>query len=172
MIAVTNDGWDGFAGSGFGHKCFVNDKQYYCWLGKEIERTAFEIAVSDGPLDPQEKAILVGPSTTPPPLAPSELKRSPAPAKVAQAGSASVDSSKFSARTYESIQNGMTEDEVLQILGPTNNSATKRITTGGQTTTTRKLAWRQTTPNVTITVTFRNGVVAGKNRIEINPVKK
>ena len=59
MIAVMNDGWDGFAGSGFGHKCFVNDGQYYCWQGKEIPRTVFEIAVSDGPLSPEEKRCLV-----------------------------------------------------------------------------------------------------------------
>jgi hypothetical protein len=59
MIAVMNDGWDGFAGSGFGHKCFVNDGQYYCWQGKEIPRTVFEIAVSDGPLSPEEKRSLV-----------------------------------------------------------------------------------------------------------------
>jgi hypothetical protein len=59
MIAVMNDGWDGFAGSGFGHKCFVNDGQYYCWNGKEIRRTVFEIAVSDGPLSPEEKRCLV-----------------------------------------------------------------------------------------------------------------
>jgi hypothetical protein len=59
MIAVMNDGWDGFAGSGFGHKCFVNDGQYYCWRGKEIPRTVFEIAVSDGPLSPEEKGLLV-----------------------------------------------------------------------------------------------------------------
>jgi len=59
MIAVMNDGWDGFAGSGFGHKCFFNDGQYYCWRGKELPRTAFEIAVSDGPLTAEEKRSLV-----------------------------------------------------------------------------------------------------------------
>jgi hypothetical protein len=59
MIAVMNDGWDGFTGSGFGHKCFVNDGQYYCWRGKEIPRTVFEIAVSDGPLSPEEARCLV-----------------------------------------------------------------------------------------------------------------
>jgi hypothetical protein len=59
MIAVMNDGWDGFAGSGFGHKCFKDDAQYYCWRGKEIPRTVFEIAVSDGPLSPEEKRCLV-----------------------------------------------------------------------------------------------------------------
>src|SRR5436190_1198358 len=37
MIGVMTEGWDAFTGSGFGHKCFVNDKQYYCWCGKEIE---------------------------------------------------------------------------------------------------------------------------------------
>jgi hypothetical protein len=59
MIAVMNVGWDGFAGSGFGHKCFANDGQYYCWRGKEIPRTVFEIAVSNGPLNAEEKRCLV-----------------------------------------------------------------------------------------------------------------
>jgi hypothetical protein len=59
MIHVMTEGWDGFTGSGFGHKCFVNDKQYYCWRGKEISKTVFEIAVSDGPLGPEEKRYLL-----------------------------------------------------------------------------------------------------------------
>src|SRR5262249_32288663 len=59
MIAVqTTEGWDAFYGSGFGNKAFVNDGQYYCWRGKEIPKTVFEIAVSDGPLTPEEKRCL------------------------------------------------------------------------------------------------------------------
>jgi hypothetical protein len=58
-ILVMNEGWDAFVGSGFGHKCGVNDGQYYCWRGKEIRRTVFEIAVSVGPLSPTEKRDLV-----------------------------------------------------------------------------------------------------------------
>jgi hypothetical protein len=54
-----HDGWDGFAGSGFGHKYGFNDDQCYCWRGKEIPRTVIEIAVSDGPLSPEEKRCLV-----------------------------------------------------------------------------------------------------------------
>ena len=53
------DGWDGFTGSGFGHKYGVNDRQYCCWRGKEIPRTAFEIAVAAGPLTQSEKDALV-----------------------------------------------------------------------------------------------------------------
>jgi hypothetical protein len=60
MIAVmTTAGWDAYAGSGFGNKAFVNDRQYYSWRGKEIPRTTFEIAVSAGPLSPAEKRDLV-----------------------------------------------------------------------------------------------------------------
>jgi hypothetical protein len=59
MICVMYDGWDGFTGSGFGHKYGVNNSQYYCWRGKEIPRTVFEIAVTDDPLSPQEKRCLV-----------------------------------------------------------------------------------------------------------------
>ena len=66
----------------------------------------------------------------------------------------------------------MTEDEVLEILGPSHSSSTSTITSNGQTHTTRKLAWRQATPNLTITVTLRDGTVSGKNRIEITPIKK
>jgi hypothetical protein len=58
-IFVMTEGWDGFIGSGFGHKCGVNDEQHYCWRGKEIRRTVFEIAVSEGPLSPAEKRDLV-----------------------------------------------------------------------------------------------------------------
>jgi hypothetical protein len=58
-IFVMTEGWDGFTGSGFGHKCGVNDSQCYCWRGKEIRRTVFEIAVSTGPLSPEEKRSLV-----------------------------------------------------------------------------------------------------------------
>lgn len=59
MIGVMTIKWDVYTGSGFGHKCSVNDKQYYCWQGKEIPRTTFEIAVSSGPLNDEEKAWLV-----------------------------------------------------------------------------------------------------------------
>jgi serine/threonine protein kinase len=48
-----------FAGSGFGHKSFVDDKQYYCWQGKEIPPTAFEIAVSADALTEAERQWLV-----------------------------------------------------------------------------------------------------------------
>jgi hypothetical protein len=59
MISVMNEGWDSFYGSGFGHKVAKNDAQYYCWRGKEIPRCVFEIAVSEGPLSPEEKRCLV-----------------------------------------------------------------------------------------------------------------
>jgi hypothetical protein len=53
-IHVMNEGWDGYTGSGFGHKVGKNDKQHYCWKGKGIARTEFEVAVSPGPLGPDE----------------------------------------------------------------------------------------------------------------------
>jgi hypothetical protein len=49
-ITVMYDGWDGFTGSGFGHRYGLNDVQGYCWRGKEIKRTVFEIAVTDDSL--------------------------------------------------------------------------------------------------------------------------
>ena len=39
LICVMYDGWDGFGGSGFGHKYGVNDVQHYCWRGKEKRST-------------------------------------------------------------------------------------------------------------------------------------
>ncbi len=59
LIGVMTEGWDLFTGSGFGHKCAANDGQYYCWRGKQIRRTIFEIAVTDGPLSPAEERCLV-----------------------------------------------------------------------------------------------------------------
>jgi hypothetical protein len=56
-----NEGWDVFLGSGFGHKCFRNENagQCYSWRGKEIPKTAFEIAVSTDPLSPTEQRWLL-----------------------------------------------------------------------------------------------------------------
>jgi serine/threonine protein kinase len=59
VISVTDEGWDAYSGSGFGHKCQVNDRQYHCWQGKEIPPTAFEIAVSPGPLTEAEARRLL-----------------------------------------------------------------------------------------------------------------
>ena len=54
VISVMNEGWNGFAGSGFGHKINGPDKQCYAWQGKEIPRTTFEIAVTADPLTAEE----------------------------------------------------------------------------------------------------------------------
>jgi hypothetical protein len=59
MVTIMWDGWDGFTGSGFGHAYGVNDSQRYSWRGTEIPRTAFEIAVSEGPLSTAERRSLV-----------------------------------------------------------------------------------------------------------------
>lgn len=58
LIHVMTEGWDGYTGSGFGHKVDANDKQYYCWKGKEIPKTEFEVAVSAGPLSADEEKNL------------------------------------------------------------------------------------------------------------------
>jgi hypothetical protein len=59
LITIMWDGWDGFTGSGFGHAYGVNNSQRYSWRGKEISRTEFEIAVSDGPLSAEERRVLL-----------------------------------------------------------------------------------------------------------------
>lgn len=65
-ISVMHTGKD-HAGSGFGHKQFVDDKQYYCWRGKEIAPTTFEIAVTSDPLNEIERANLLTKGDRPPP---------------------------------------------------------------------------------------------------------
>lgn len=54
LIHVMFEGWDGYTGSGFGHKVNANEKQCYCWMGKEIAKTEFEVAVTPGPLGPDD----------------------------------------------------------------------------------------------------------------------
>ena len=49
-----------YAGSGFGHHSFVDDSQAFCWNGKEIPKTIFEIAVTAADLVPDEKKVLAG----------------------------------------------------------------------------------------------------------------
>jgi hypothetical protein len=54
-------------GSGFGHKTFFDDRQYYSWRGKEIPPTAFEIAVTPDPLTKEERFQLLTKGDRPPP---------------------------------------------------------------------------------------------------------
>jgi serine/threonine protein kinase len=63
VISVMDDGWDAFTGSGFGHMCEHAEKgQQYCWRGKPIPRTVFEIAVTAEPLtDEEQHAVLPSP---------------------------------------------------------------------------------------------------------------
>jgi hypothetical protein len=75
---------------------------------------------------------------------------------------------------FDRIQNGMTEREVTDILGPPKGSSTRTTTTNGHTTKKRVLVWRQYIPGQhkpyrTITVTFTNDQVSGKNWIQITP---
>ncbi|MFO0967231.1 MAG: hypothetical protein U0793_16830 [Gemmataceae bacterium] len=78
-IRVSNH--DFFTGSGFGHKIHVNDGQYYCWHGREIPKTRFEIAVTCDPLTDAEKRFLAiaGPDEGPPPRGWTVLFRSDDP---------------------------------------------------------------------------------------------
>lgn len=58
-ISIMNEGFDGFRSSGFGHKINVAGQQHYSWQGKEIPRTAFEIAVTADGLTVEEERWLV-----------------------------------------------------------------------------------------------------------------
>jgi hypothetical protein len=63
MMVVGHEGWDAWTGSGFGHKCQESPgKQHYCWRGKELRRTVFEIAVTNDPVTADEQnCLLEGP---------------------------------------------------------------------------------------------------------------
>jgi hypothetical protein len=59
-IAVVMEGWDGFAGSGFGHKLGRDAEGVCCcWRGFQIPKTAFEIAVTAEPLTPEAEKVLL-----------------------------------------------------------------------------------------------------------------
>jgi hypothetical protein len=58
LIGLAHDDGTAFSGSGFGWKTHTDDRQYYCWQGKEIARTILEIAVTADPLTEDEKRRL------------------------------------------------------------------------------------------------------------------
>lgn len=62
QVAIINLGGNGAdrSGWGFGHKTYVDDRQYYSWAGNEIPPTVFEIAVKCGELTASEKKHLLG----------------------------------------------------------------------------------------------------------------
>jgi hypothetical protein len=61
QVAIINLGGEGAdrSGWGFGHKSYVDDRQYYSWAGSEIPPTVFEIAVKCGELTASEKKHLL-----------------------------------------------------------------------------------------------------------------
>jgi hypothetical protein len=78
-------------------------------------------------------------------------------------------SPKLTRQNFDQIQSGMTEDQVTDILGPPKGRSQKTVTSNGSTTRTKVFSRRQVNPNLTITVTFRNERVTGKNWRQINP---
>ena len=66
-IAVMAPGpFNNCKGSGFGHKGFVDNGQYYVWKGMEIPKTVFEIAVTADSLTDAEKVVLLAAESAPP----------------------------------------------------------------------------------------------------------
>jgi hypothetical protein len=57
-LGIAGHDFEWWTGSGFGHKLGVDDHQIYCWQGKQIPRTVFEIAVTTGPLTEDEQRCL------------------------------------------------------------------------------------------------------------------
>ena len=58
VICIYLDGFDVFAGWGFGHKIHAGDKQYFSWAGVEIPKECFEVSVKCSDLTFAEKKIL------------------------------------------------------------------------------------------------------------------
>jgi hypothetical protein len=59
LLAVAVVDGSVFSGSGFGGKAPTGDHQHFFWMGKEIRRTMFEIAVTSEALTEAEMAFLV-----------------------------------------------------------------------------------------------------------------
>jgi hypothetical protein len=80
----------------------------------------------------------------------------------------------MSRRNFEKIANGMTENQVTAILGPFGGSTTREGTWNGNPFHRRTLLWKQSSPqqDLTITVTFSDHKVSGKNWIQLTPIKK
>jgi hypothetical protein len=78
----------------------------------------------------------------------------------------------LSQANFDKVENGMTEDQVIALFGPSRGSTTKEGTFNGKPYHIRTLLWKQASPDVTITVTFNNHKVSGKNRIVLTPIKK
>jgi hypothetical protein len=52
-------GFEFFSGWGFGNIVFDDSRQGYCWAGKAVAATTFEIAVKTGELTKEETKLLV-----------------------------------------------------------------------------------------------------------------
>jgi hypothetical protein len=83
---------------------------------------------------------------------------------------APAGSSKLTRENFDRVQNGMTEDQVREILGPPGGSSDNTVTTNASTTRTKTFTWRQVNPTLTVTVTIRNEKVSGKNWQQITPL--
>jgi hypothetical protein len=83
-IGLLNDNGAHFLGSGFGWKVNAKDGQHYCWQGKEVPKTVFEIAVTADALTGEEQAAMAGPVTPPPEELPPSEEGTPVPNAIAQ----------------------------------------------------------------------------------------
>ena len=92
-------------------------------------------------------------------------------AQSTKAPASPAGSSKLTRANFEQIQNGMTEGQVTAIFGPPQGSASNTTTMEGNTVRSKTLTWRQSNPKITVTVTFRNEKVAGKNWLQITPLQ-
>jgi len=105
----------------------------------------------------------------------SGAKASAAPARQAGETSASApkhaapaDPGKLTRPNYDLIRRGMTEDEVIALIGRANGSRTFDETLAGKRQHTKVLIWKHVKSNVLINVTVVDGEVIGKNWKRLN----
>jgi hypothetical protein len=92
--------------------------------------------------------------------------------KLLRPTAAGIGSSNLTRANFDRIENGMTEQQVLAILGSPGGSKTKKGTYNGHPFHTKMLLWKQYNPKLTITVTLRSEKVSGKNWIQVGPLKR
>lgn len=132
---------------------------------------SIEVHFSDG--------LSIAKSTTFP--APPPPKKDPGPDPAL-----AFPGTRLTRANYEKIKSGMTEEEVVEILGRPGGQGTSTVTgSTGITTVTRHLTWRLGEPRtqldryfgslprgLTITVTLTNGRVSGQNWMWVGPRPK
>jgi len=114
------------------------------------------------------------PSETSQPSAPPVQPASP-PAQSPKPRSSPSAWPGLTRANFDQIQNGMTESQVVSLLGLPSGSATRTGTMNSNLFYIKTLTWRQQASSdvsLTVLVTLRNDKVSGKNWIQVGPKKR